>query len=129
MKVEAAFGDVVDRVTILLLKERHFSATGALENVRKERAALETAWIAEGLPKMGDLASWKPLSDVNAALWDVEEELRADERNGNFGAEFVARARSVYRLNDQRAALKRQINLELGSPIVEEKSYGSEEAR
>jgi Family of unknown function (DUF6165) len=63
------------------------------------------------------------LFQVNGRLWDVEDELRALEQNGNFGERFVDLARSVYRLNDRRALLKRQINTVTGSGIVEEKSY------
>lgn len=123
MKVEAAYGDVVDRVAILLLKERHLVEPERLLNVRVELAALRDAWRAEGLPAMGELGAWDDLCGVNAELWDVEDALRDAEREGSFGEAFVALARSVYRLNDRRAALKRRINDELGSPITEEKSY------
>jgi hypothetical protein len=123
MKIEAAYGDVVDRIAILLLKERHVADPARLDNVRTELTALRDAWRLEGLPAIVDLPSWDALADVNARLWDVEDALRDCERRGEFGAEFVTLARSVYRLNDARAELKRKINVDLGSPIVEEKAY------
>jgi Family of unknown function (DUF6165) len=73
---------------------------------------------------MADLAVLEEeLFQVNGRLWDVEDELRALEQGGNFGELFVELARSVYRLNDRRSLLKRQINTVTGSVIVEEKSY------
>lgn len=124
MNVEVAYGDVVDRVSILQLKAARVADPLRLAHVHTELAALEAAWSAEGLPAMASLPSWGRLCEVNAALWDVEDALRADERRADFGAGFVARARSVYVLNDERAVLKRQINESLGSRIVEVKSYG-----
>ena len=65
------------------------------------------------------------LHHTNASLWEVEDQLRDHERQQDFGATFVALARSVYRLNDERASLKKRINLEAGSQLVEEKSYAA----
>lgn len=123
MKVEVAYGDVVDRVTILRLKARHVAEPALLARVHTELSALRDAWRAEGLPPMESLPAWERLCAVNAALWDVEDALRAFERARNFGDGFVASARSVYVLNDERAVLKRQLNESLGSPIVEVKWY------
>ena len=123
MLVEVPLGDVVDRVTILLLKERHLSDEGALANVRRELTALEQAWRGEGHAPMQRLPQWAELSEVNGALWSVEDALREHEVEGDCGPGFVALARSVYQLNDRRAALKRAISLSLGSQLVEEKSY------
>ena len=64
---------------------------------------------------------------VNEALWQIEDEIRLCERDDDFGPRFIALARSVYRTNDRRAALKRQINERLGSQLIEEKSYASSE--
>lgn len=123
MKVEVGYGDVVDRVSILLRKEARMADPHKLSHVRAELAALRDAWSTEGLPPIESLPSWVRLCEVNAALWDVEDALREDERRSDFGDGFVARARSVYALNDERARLKAQINASLGSRIVEVKSY------
>ena len=84
---------------------------------------LEEAWSAEGLPRLEGLQQLPELAAVNEALWDVEDALRVHEARGEFGARFVERARSVYRLNDERARLKRAINDALGSELIEVKSY------
>ena len=124
MKVEVPLGDVVDKVTILEIKTRKLSgAAGAA--VTEELQTLEAAWSAEGLPAMRELPQWDELASVNNALWEVEDALREHERNQDFGDAFVDRARSVYRLNDRRAALKRGINDHLGSRLVEQKSYAT----
>ncbi len=120
-----SIGDLLDRITILGVKRQH-AAGPALGNVLAELAALEGAWAAAGLP--ADPPERAELSAVNAALWDVEDALRLHEARGDFGAEFVALARRVYQLNDRRAALKRALNLRLGSELVEEKvlpAYGT----
>ncbi len=123
MKVEVSYGEVVDKVAILLLKQQHISDPEKLANVERELAALRGAWTAEGLTPMEELAAWSDLCAVNAQLWAVEDDLRDLERQGSFGDEFVRLARAVYFTNDRRAALKRDVNLALGSRLVEEKSY------
>jgi len=123
MKVEIPIGDVVDKVTILDIKCCKLHDSQALSNVQRERESLREAWSDHGLVPMEDLPQWPELRRVNEALWDVEDALRACEAHAEFGPRFVELARSVYRLNDERAALKRSINLDLGSNLVEEKSY------
>lgn len=128
MKVEQSLGDVVDRVTILRLKEARIGDPAKVANVRRELDALAADWVREGLPPMESLADWAALYEVNAALWEVEDDIRDCERRAEFGPRFVELARSVYRLNDRRAALKRAINTALGSALVEEKSYAPYDA-
>jgi hypothetical protein len=123
MKVQLPLGDVVDKVTILLLKRKHMADAAKQSNVSRELEVLRAAWAVEGLEPMHSLAAWDGLCEVNAKLWQVEDELREHEAERDFGAKFVALARSVYKLNDQRATLKRAINVALGSELVEEKSY------
>ena len=123
MHIETSLGDVVDRVTILMLKIANISDQQKQDHARHERDVLESAWARAGHPPMHELTSWARLCEVNAALWDVEDHLRELERDRAFEEAFVEAARSVYRLNDERAALKRAINAELGSAIVEVKSY------
>ena len=98
MKVEVAYGDVVDRVTILRLKARHVAEPALLARVHTELAALQDAWRAEGLPSMESLAPWERLCVVNAALWDVEDALRALERRQDFGAFGEGDPARLYRI-------------------------------
>lgn len=124
MKVESPLGDIVDRMTILQLKVQRLPTPTARTNAARELDRLRTAWRDAGHPPWAELPEAVDLARVNGALWAVEDALRDHEARQDFGDRFVERARSVYRLNDERAALKRALNLRLGSYLIEEKSYG-----
>ena len=94
-----------------------------LKNVRIELAALEHTWRSSPYAQVDIAADIEALQNVNERLWVIEDDIRNQERAKDFGAEFVRLARAVYFENDERAAIKRRINLRLGSGIVEEKSY------
>lgn len=123
MQIEVPDGEVVDRITILELKRARLHGEAALQ-AAAHAEALRTTFEAHRGP-LEALEALVPLREVNAALWDVEDRLREHEARGDFGADFVALARSVYRLNDARAALKRAIDDALGSALREHKSYGA----
>jgi hypothetical protein len=125
MKVELPLGDIVDKITILLIKAAHIKSPEKLQNIHTELETLRQSWSEAGHPALESLEDWQALHDVNQALWNVEDDLRDLERAGDFGPTFVEQARSVYKLNDRRAALKRSINVALGSRLVEEKSYAA----
>ncbi|PLR26715.1 hypothetical protein SGCZBJ_10320 [Caulobacter zeae] len=116
-------GELVDKITILRVKAERIGDAAKEANVRKELALLEG--IAAGALTPSDELDrlTAELTAINAALWDIEDGKRACERNQTFGPEFVELARRVYKDNDKRAAVKRQINALTGSDIVEEKSY------
>jgi hypothetical protein len=117
-----SWGELIDKLTILELKAARLSDPAALANVRRELAALAPLEAAAGAdPRLPALRA--ALMEVNAALWDIEDRIREREAAGDFGAAFVEFARSVYRQNDRRAAIKREISLALGSDLIEEKSY------
>ncbi|HEU0221325.1 MAG TPA: DUF6165 family protein [Paracoccaceae bacterium] len=121
--VPVAPGELLDKITILRIKLKHIADPAKLANVRTELALLEEV-CARALPALPELDRLtEALQAVNAALWDIEDAIRDRERAGDFGPRFVELARSVYRTNDRRAELKREINTLLGSRIVEEKSY------
>ena len=125
IRVPVSFGELIDKITILEIKEQRITDHGKLANVRHELALLVAARDA-GIPPSGELDRLcAGLAHVNEALWDTEDRIRDCERAGDFGPRFVELARSVYRSNDQRAAFKRQINELLGSCLIEEKSYAS----
>lgn len=116
-------GELLDKITILRIKAARITDPGKLRNVRTELDLLERTWRDSGaaIPAIaGDEAA---LQAVNGALWDIEDRIRDKERDRAFDAEFIELARAVYVTNDERAALKKRINVALGSRIVEEKSY------
>ena len=121
--VPVSFGEVLDKITILEIKSERISDPVKNTNVRNELDALNTTWAAVVPDESAIVALRKQLKAVNEALWVIEDDIRDCERAQDFGATFVELARSVYVTNDQRAALKKDINLALGSRFVEEKSY------
>ena len=116
-------GELIDKITILRVKATRIGDTAKEANVRIELALLEETAARElpQSPELDDLVA--QLTEINAALWDVEDGKRDCERRQDFGPKFVELARRVYIDNDRRAAVKRQINMLVGSEIVEEKSY------
>jgi tetratricopeptide (TPR) repeat protein len=126
--VEIAPGELLDKLTILEIKAARLTDPAQLRNVQVELTSLAEARDRA----LGSVQASEPiraltaeLKAVNAALWDIEDEIRLCERRGDFGPRFITLARSVYRQNDHRALLKRRINERLGSRLVEEKGYPS----
>jgi hypothetical protein len=107
----------------LRIKRERIRAAPARANVERELDRLLDIRARASLDRVELAALEDELFQVNGRLWEVEDELRALEQNGNFGKRFIELARSVYRLNDQRSVLKRRINTVTGSVIIEEKSY------
>jgi hypothetical protein len=120
--VPVSWGELLDKITILQIKRERIAGAQARANVMRELALLGQVAgdVIQGSKVAGPL---ERLRSVNEELWDVEDAIREHEAAGNFGHSFVRLARSVYQKNDQRAALKRQINDLLGSVLIEEKSY------
>jgi hypothetical protein len=115
-------GELIDKITILRIKADKIRGAAARRNVGHELERLVR--IRADLALAADLGEFEQqLLDVNLRLWKVEDDLRDLERLGDFGARFVELARSVYTLNDRRAALKRKINEVTSSRIIDEKSY------
>ena len=116
-------GELLDKITILRLKSERIADPAKLVNVRRELALLEETW-RDAVGAAVDLRDEeRELARVNRELWEIEDAIRASEAAQRFDDEFVALARSVYRRNDERAAIKRRVNARLGSLLVEEKSY------
>ena len=121
--VPVSFGELLDKISILQIKSERMSDEAKLANVRRELSALEKTWMAHPAAG-GDIARLRAdLKAVNERLWDIEDEVRLKEKAGSFDQAFVELARSVYLQNDERARIKKAINLALGSSYVEEKSY------
>jgi hypothetical protein len=117
-------GELYDKIAILEIKAAQLSDPAQRTNVLRELAALTGLRDREITPSPELESLFGELKAVNRRLWDIEDEIRGHERDGRFDGRFIELARSIYRENDRRAALKRRINELTGSEIVEEKSYG-----
>jgi len=123
IEVPVSFGELIDKITILQIKSERMRDADKLANVRRELEMLTAMWerAPESRVEAADL--WAQLKAVNERLWVIEDDIRIKEKRQEFDAEFVRLARSVYIENDERARVKRDLNLRLGSALVEEKSY------
>ena len=115
-----SLGELIDKITILQIKTQHLQGN-ALENVKKELDALLTT--LNNLKLNINPTLIQRLQEVNQNLWQIEDDIRDQERQKSFTETFIELARSVYQQNDQRAAIKKEINTTYGSAFVEEKSY------
>ena len=125
IKVPVSPGELLDKITILRIKSKRMSDAKKLHNVRLELDALQATWTRSDFASTDIGADVDALMTVNERLWVIEDDIRNKERSQSFDAEFIRLARAVYVENDERAAIKRRINVRLGSTIVEEKSYSS----
>ena len=116
-------GELIDKVTILEIKSARMSDAAKLKNVRTELEWLLRTWQDSAYASIDIQQEWEGLRAVNGQLWDIEDRIRDKEREQAFDQEFIELARAVYVTNDERAAIKRRINVKLGSSLVEEKSY------
>jgi hypothetical protein len=120
--VPISVGELMDKITILEIKSERIKNPSQLENIARELSALRAVRIGE-IARLDVLSA--ELKRVNARLWDVEDDIRDCDARGDFGDAFVELARAVYRLNDERARIKKAINVASGSRLQEEKSYKS----
>ena len=129
IKVPVSFGEVLDKITILEIKSERIADAEKVKNVRLELDELSATWneAVQDQEAIADLR--KQLKEVNEALWEIEDDIRDQEAAQDFGVKFIELARAVYVTNDKRAAIKKDVNLALGSRFVEEKSYQDYTAR
>jgi hypothetical protein len=123
IQVPVSPGELLDKITILRIKSARMHDAAKLANVRHELALLETTWRSAVAAPESVRTDEQALEAVNQRLWVIEDDIRACEAARDFGQRFIELARSVYLENDARAAIKKRVNLALGSTIVEEKSY------
>src|SRR5437660_12814567 len=116
-------GELLDKITILSIKQAASLDPGNLANVKLDLALLEQTWRDRGGASHDLARDERALEDVNERLWDIEDRIRDKEAKQSFDRDFIELARAVYVCNDERAAIKKRINLQLGSRLVEEKSY------
>ena len=127
--VPIAPGELIDKITILQIKSARISDPGQLHNVQYELELLLATQGRSCAPSEELTRLTADLRAVNESLWQIEDDIRRCEAASDFGERFIELARSVYRENDRRARLKRQINEVLGSKIMEEKSYANWQTR
>jgi hypothetical protein len=123
LKVPVSPGELLDKITILRIKSRRIHEAAKVANVRLELDLLERTWATLGAATRQVAADEQALQTVNERLWDIEDKIRAKEAARSFDQDFIDLARAVYHQNDERAAIKKRVNVALGSRIVEEKSY------
>ncbi len=127
MLVEApvSLGELVDKITILEIKMINISNQSKINNISNELKILESR--LNSFLNEEELKNLQPLkielSKINNSLWSIEDDIRDCEKNKEFGDDFIRLARAVYVTNDQRAKVKKEINLIFGSELIEEKSY------
>jgi len=123
ISIDVSPGELLDKITILEIKMQRITDPQKLKHVKQMLDMLQRSRTGV-LPTNGQITTLeKQLLEINSKLWDIEDTIRGHERVGDFGEVFVSLARSVYRLNDERAAVKRKIDLALGATYLEEKAY------
>jgi len=118
-----SYGEILDKITILEIKAVNIKDPVKQKNVKHELAILQNTWN-KYVAASGEINTLKQqLKKVNQDLWNIEDNIRIKESKKEFDDEFIQIARSVYFENDSRAAVKKEVNLLLGSELIEEKSY------
>lgn len=122
MKIEVSNGEILDKLSILQIKSVKITDKNKLANIEKEKNHLlsmydQIATTTEIRQKFHDLI------DINSKLWGIEDRIREKESQKQFDDEFIELARAVYKTNDIRAHVKREINFLSDSNVIEEKSY------
>jgi hypothetical protein len=121
--VPVSWGELIDKITILEIKSERIRSEASLHNIRAELSQLEAVAASVLAQDERVRSARRNLKQLNETLWDVEDRIRAKERDQQFDQEFIGLARSVYKTNDSRSAIKREINAHTASPLVEEKQY------
>ena len=123
IQVPVSPGEVLDKITILEIKSERIKDADKVANVKRELGLLSASWLEAVEQDDSVRRIHAELKTINEALWEIEDDIRDKERAREFDQVFIDLARSVYVTNDQRANAKKELNVYLGSEIVEEKSY------
>ena len=123
LSAEISVGEFLDKITILQIKSERIPDPAKLRNIRHELDVLLRTWEASPHSRQDLGVEIAELKQINETLWEIEDDIRIKESAGEFDEDFIRLARSVYINNDQRAAIKRRINVKTGSDLIEEKSY------
>ena len=123
IQVQISIGEFLDKLTILQIKSERIIVSVKLENIKKELQILLETWQRSPYTGIDITAEMQELRVKNESLWDIEDKIRKQEAKKIFDDTFIQLARSVYFTNDQRALVKKKLNLKLGSGLIEEKLY------
>jgi len=123
IQVDVSFGEFLDKISILEIKSERIKDENKLKNVNKELALLRGLWQACPASATDIQDEMMRLKRINEKLWEIEDDIREKERGREFDEKFIELARAVYYSNDERAAIKHELNMKLGSGLIEEKSY------
>jgi len=121
MQIEVSNGELVDKVSILKIKLERISSARKRANIQKEFDLLQAKMAAIDVTEESEF--FRSLMEINTRLWDIEDQIRVKESRGEFDDAFIQLARQVYFQNDRRSQVKREINIQTGSAIIEEKEY------
>lgn len=121
--IKVSIGEFLDKLSILEIKQQRIRDPNKLANIEEELVELRRSWDASGYAGADIASLLERLKETNQELWDIEDRIREKEAAGDFDADFIELARTVYFTNDRRAAIKRELNEKLGSGLIEEKSY------
>jgi len=123
LHVPVSPGEVLDKITILEIKSERMTDPEKVANVRAELALLQETWNENIRDNETIQGLHAQLKEINETLWEIEDDIRDKERAKEFDDRFIELARAVYVTNDRRSQVKKELNLHLGSDIIEEKSY------
>jgi hypothetical protein len=124
MKIEVSNGEILDKITILVIKSKMIADPIKLKNINNELDELKPFLDVVGYESNVTVNSLvKELQAINEKLWVIEDKLRDKEKLKEFDDEFIQLARGVYFTNDERARIKKNLNEVTNSKLVEEKSY------
>ncbi len=123
VQIAVSYGELIDKITILEIKFTRITDVAKHANIERELAVLNDAWLQVGAIPEAVAGMRAELKSINESLWEIEDQIRQQEADKSFDQGFISLARSVYRMNDARAVVKRSINDRLGSALIEEKSY------
>ncbi len=123
VQIAVSYGELIDKITILEIKFTRITDVAKHANIERELAVLNDAWLQVGANPEVVAGLRAELKSINESLWEIEDQIRQQEADKSFDQGFISLARSVYRMNDARAVVKRSINDRLGSALIEEKSY------
>ncbi len=121
--VSVSPSELLDKMTILEIKSERIDDSKKVVNVRHELELLSKIWSNSVKEDKAIANLRQQLKTINEKLWEIEDDIRNEERQNRFGKRFIELARAIYVTNDKRAQIKKDVNLYLDSEIVEEKSY------